>query len=133
MVNAIVPDNYNKFIKGKPEYTCEKLLKKVSKKYHSISNAFIKRDADMLLEHRSKDHSIQLEEGKNLPFIRSYKPLSDQENSTMIKYIQENLGKEFIRPGLSAAAAPALLIKKLGGGLRFCVDYQALNAVTVKN
>ena len=121
------------FMKSKPNYTQEKLLKKVPKEYHSVINVFMKRNADMLLEHQDKDHSIQLEEGKNPAFVQNYKPLSDQENNAMIKYIQEHLGKGFIQPSLSAAAAPVLLIKKLGWGLQFCVDYQALNAVTVKN
>ena len=51
----------------------------------------------------------------------------------MKKYIDEHLGKGFIRPSSSAAASPILLVRKPGGGLRFCIDYRALNAVTVKN
>lgn len=51
----------------------------------------------------------------------------------MKKYIDEHLGKGFIRPSSSAAVAPVLLVKKFGGGLRFCVNYRALNAITVKN
>ena len=47
----------------------------------------MKQDADMLPEHRDKDHSIQLEESKNPPFVQNYRPLSDQENNAMIKYI----------------------------------------------
>ena len=50
-INSIVPDDYNKFMKDKPEYTREKLLKKVPKEYHSIINVFMKHDADMFLEH----------------------------------------------------------------------------------
>ncbi|KAG0154527.1 hypothetical protein PDIDSM_95 [Penicillium digitatum] len=34
---------------------------------------------------------------------------------------------------LLAAASPVLFVKKPGGGLRFCVDYRALNAITVKD
>ena len=64
-------------MKGKPEYTQEELLKKVLKKYHSVIDVFMKRDADMLLEHQDKDHSIQLEEGKNPPFVQNYRSLSD--------------------------------------------------------
>ncbi|KAG0161666.1 hypothetical protein PDIDSM_5299, partial [Penicillium digitatum] len=34
---------------------------------------------------------------------------------------------------LLAAASPVLFVKKPGGGLRFCVDYRAPNAITVKD
>ena len=70
---------------------------------------------------------------KKAPFVRNYKSLSDQETAAMKKYIDEHLGKGFIRPSSSAAASPILLVRKPGGGLRFCIDYRALNAVTVKN
>ena len=33
----------------------------------------------------------------------------------------------------SPAAAPILLVKKPGGGIRFCVNYRGLNNITVKN
>ena len=51
----------------------------------------------------------------------------------MKKYIDEHLGKGFIWPSSSAAASPILLVRKPGRGLCFCIDYRALNAVTVKN
>ena len=51
----------------------------------------------------------------------------------MIKYIQEHLGKNFIHLSLLAAVAPVLLVRKPDEGLCFCVDYCALNAVTIKN
>ena len=51
----------------------------------------------------------------------------------MIKYIQEHLEKGFIWPSLSAVMAPVLLVRKPGGGLHFCVNYCALNVVTIKN
>ena len=51
----------------------------------------------------------------------------------MKKYIDEHLKKDFIWPSSSAAAFSILLVQKLDGGLCFCIDYRALNAVTVKN
>ena len=120
-------------MKEKPEYIRKKLLKKVPKKYHSVINVFMKRDTDMLLEHQEEDHTIQLEEDKSPPFVQNYRPLSDQENNAMIKYIQEHLEKGFIWPSLSVAAAPVLLVRKLGERLCFCINYHALNIVTIKN
>ena len=38
-----------------------------------------------------------------------------------------------IRPSRSLYSSPVLFVKKLDGSLRLCVDYRALNAVTVKD
>ena len=110
-MNNIVPNNFDKFMKGKSEYIHKELLKKVPKEYHSVINVFIKCNADTFLEHREKDHTIKLEKGKISSFVQNYRPLLDQENNTIIKYIQEHLGKSFICSSSSAAAAPVLLMK----------------------
>ena len=133
MTNCVAQEDYKKFMKGKQEYTWEELLEKVPKEYHSMIDVFMKRDADILPKHQDEDHSIQLEEGKIPPFVQNYKPLSDQENNAMIKYIQEHLGKSFIQSSSSVVAAPILLVKKSRGGLRFCVNYCVLNTVIIKN
>jgi hypothetical protein len=49
------------------------------------------------------------------------------------KYLDENLSKGFIRASSSPVASPVIFVKKPGGGLRFCVNYQGLNALTIKN
>ena len=49
------------------------------------------------------------------------------------KTLTELLDKGFIRVSNSPAAAPILFIRKPGGGLRFCVDYRALNKLTRKD
>ena len=51
----------------------------------------------------------------------------------MKKYINEHLGKGFIKLSLLAAVVPVLLIRKPDGGLRFCMAYRAFNEITVKN
>ena len=49
------------------------------------------------------------------------------------KYLNKYLDKEFIQASKSSIAAPIFFVKKSGKGLRFYVDYRALNAITIKN
>jgi hypothetical protein len=49
------------------------------------------------------------------------------------KFLDENLAKGFIRISVSPAVSLVLFAKKPGGGLRFCIDYRALNTITIKN
>ena len=39
----------------------------------------------------------------------------------------------FIRPSKLPYGAPVLFVKKKDGSLRMCIDYRALNKITVKN
>ena len=48
-------------------------------------------------------------------------------------YLDENLDKEFIQVSRSDAAVSVLFTKKSEGDLHFCVDYQGLNFITIKN
>ena len=59
--------------------------------------------------------------------------MSRDEIEELRRYLDDNLAKGFIRASRSHAASPVMFVKKPGGGLRFCVDYRGLNAVTIKN
>jgi hypothetical protein len=59
--------------------------------------------------------------------------MSEDELRVLRKFLKENLEKGFIRTSTSPAASLVLFAKKPGGGLRFCVDYRGLNAITIKN
>ena len=50
----------------------------------------------------------------------------------MNRQLKDYLEKEFIRPSVSPYGAPVLFVRKKGGGLRMCIDYRALNKITVK-
>ncbi|MBW0552265.1 hypothetical protein O181_091980, partial [Austropuccinia psidii MF-1] len=69
----------------------------------------------------------------SLPPVGVICALSKQESDTLRAYISDNVEKGFIRPSSSSTAVPALFVKKKDGGLRLCVDYRKLNAVTRKN
>jgi len=61
-------------------------------------------------------------------------PSQKNELSVLKEYIKEMLDQEKIRPSKSPAGAPILFVPKPHGrGLRFCVDYQGLNKVTIMN
>ncbi|KAK3511620.1 hypothetical protein QTP70_012971 [Hemibagrus guttatus] len=49
----------------------------------------------------------------------------------MKEYIKEALAMGYIRPSMSLAAAEFFFVEKKDGGLRPCIDYQGLNAITV--
>ena len=49
------------------------------------------------------------------------------------KQLDELSSKGFIRPSSSPWVAPILFVDKKDGSRRMCVDYRALNDVTVKN
>jgi hypothetical protein len=49
------------------------------------------------------------------------------------KQIDEMSEKCYIRPSTSSWAAPVLFVEKKDGTKRMCIDYRALNEVTIKN
>jgi hypothetical protein len=106
--------------------------------YHEFLHVFDRDKADQLPPHREgADHKIELltgPDGKELevPWGPLYN-MSRDELLVLRKTLTELLDKNFIRLSYSPAAAPVLFARKPGGGLRFCTDYRALNAITKKD
>jgi hypothetical protein len=77
-------------------------------------------------------HSIILEDGAKPPAYppRHMSPLELQE---VRQQLDEFLSKDFIRPSQSPFAAPVLFVRKRDGTLRMCMDYRALNKLTIKD
>ena len=59
--------------------------------------------------------------------------MSESELKALKAYIDEHLANGFIQRSTSPAASPILFVKKKDASLRLCVDYRALNKVTIKN
>jgi hypothetical protein len=65
-------------------------------------------------------------------FKRAYR-VSGPELVELKKQIDELSEKGYIRPSTSPWAAPILFVEKKDGTRRMCIDYRALNEVTIKN
>jgi hypothetical protein len=81
---------------------------------------------------RSHDHQIPLQPNTTPINIKPYRyPHSQKEAMTTI--IKDMLKDGIIKPSTSPYSSPVLLVRKKDGTWRFCVDYRALNAVTVRD
>ena len=77
------------------------------------------------------DMTIKLMPGVKPPFRRNFR-LSPLELTELKKQVLEFLEKGILSPSNSPYGAPVLFVQKPNGGLRFCLDYRALNERTVK-
>jgi len=81
---------------------------------------------------RSHNHVIPLMKDAKPVKVRPYRyPHSQkQQIQTMV---QEMLAAGIIAPNTSPFSSPIILVKKKDGTWRFCTDYRALNAITIKD
>jgi len=59
--------------------------------------------------------------------------MSPIELAELRKKLEELIDSGFVRPSQAPYGAPVLFQKKADESLRMCVDYRALNKVTIKN
>jgi transposase InsO family protein len=128
-------EDIEKALKTKAYPTIEELERELPPELRDMAPLFCRREAEKLAPHREGiDHRIELREQPDgsqpaLPWGPLYS-MSKEELLVLRKSLDELLQKGFIRTATSEAAAPVLFVRKPGGGLRFCCDYRALNAIT---
>ncbi|KAE8879464.1 hypothetical protein PF003_g36339 [Phytophthora fragariae] len=76
---------------------------------------------------------FEIDTGDNRPIKQQPYRVSGAEGEVMEAEVEEYLDLGLIRPSNSPWASPVLMIRKPDGGIRFCIDYRRLNAVTVKD
>src|SRR5438477_10000548 len=81
---------------------------------------------------RTIDHTIDLVPGFE-PTSRPIYRLSYLEINELKRQLSELMEKGFIRPSIFPFGAPVLFVHKKDGTLRLCMDYRALNKITIKN
>lgn len=105
----------------------------VPKHYQEFGDVFSKKASERMPTRKPYDHPINLIPGATLPKPARLYPLNLQERTSLDEWIDDQLGKGYIRTSKSPTAAPVFFVKKKDGSLRLVQDYRPLNAVTKKN
>ena len=79
---------------------------------------------------RDIKHHIHIKGGTDPINVRPYR-YAFQQKEEMEKLVDEMLSSGIIRPSTSPYLSSVLLVKKKDGSWRLCVDYRALNNVTI--
>ncbi|KAL6319749.1 hypothetical protein AAG906_036807 [Vitis piasezkii] len=101
----------------------------ILKEFKDVMSAELPKE---LPPRRPIDHKIELMPGTKAPAQAPYR-MSPTELLELRKQLKELLDAGLIQPSRAPYGAPVLFQKKHDGSLRMCVDYRALNKVTIKN
>lgn len=81
--------------------------------------------------HRSHDHRVSLVQGSGPVCVRPYIYPHFQKNE-IERLVSNMLSQGIIHPSPSPYSSPIILVKKHDGSWRLCIDYRALNQITIK-
>ena len=86
-----------------------------------------------LPKHLAYNHAIDVKDGTTPPWGLIY-PLNEAELEEVQKWLRKMTDKGAVRESKSSYSSPMLFIPKgYGRGLRLCIDYRAINRITVLN
>jgi transposase InsO family protein len=101
-----------------------------------FGDVFSKQASEQLPPHREHDCVVDLEPGA-IPSCGRVYSLTKEEDAVLKEWLNENLTRGFIRESNSPFGAPCFFVRKPDwtgdSKLRLCMDYRALNKVTVKD
>ena len=127
-----------KALTPKPKITREEIMERLPRHYTEFIDVFDPIKANTLPPHRPGiDQEIQIEKDetgndRTVPWGPLYN-MSRQELLVLRQELNGLLDKDLIQVSKSPAGAPVLFARKPGGGLRLCIDYRGLNAITRKD
>jgi hypothetical protein len=98
---------------------------------NKFPDAFLEELPGMPLD-QDIEFVIELKPGTT-PIYKTPYRMAIPELTEFKEHIKELLEKGFIHPSSSLSGAPVIFVPKKDGTQRLCMDYRALNEVTVKN
>jgi hypothetical protein len=102
--------------------------------WKNLAEAFSGKAANVLPPHREGvDHHIELEPETKPNWVPRFYRSTREELDEVKKWVTENLSRGFIESSKAPWASPIMFVKKPGGGIRLCIDYRQLNAITKKD
>ena len=105
----------------------------VPEKYHKFLNVFSKEALDTLLPHLKYNHQIRLLEGYRNHGHSPLSKMSEQKLQFVKKFLKEHLKKGFIKASSAFCLSRIMLTAKLGGSIRFYINYRCLNKLIKKD
>lgn len=126
----------SKALRAKPNLTVEQARERLPDQIKDFAHLFADDSgAEHLPPLRGHlDHAINLKTENGKPLSPPWGPLYNMPREELLvlrKTLTDLSNKGWIRASISPAAAPVLFAMKPSGGLRFCVDYRGLNAITI--
>ncbi len=122
----------NIFLINETTQNLEDIKVKLSLKYQDFLDVFDRAQTDKLSSHYLYDHKIELTSDVTSSHYQAYW-MSLYKLQKVKKYLNENLFKEFIIFSKALYFSLVLFILKANEDLRFCIDYQKLNAIIKRN
>jgi hypothetical protein len=115
------------------EETREQILTKLPGEYQNFADIFSKSESSILPLYRPIDYKVELlPDATPLKAHFLYNILTNQLIA-LKEYFTKVLRKKWIVSSAAEYGFPVLFAKKPNGGLRFCVNYRAMNARSKKN
>lgn len=97
-----------------------------------FQDVFADRPPECPPQRENVGHTIRLVPGATPTYRRMHR-LTPAEEAETKKQLADLLARGLIEPSRSPFGAPVLFVQKKDGSLRMCIDYRALNKVTVRD